>query len=135
MAARNVEIYRAGHEAFNQRDFEAMTKHYADSITWTDHAQGRTFRTPQEFKEDFLPGWVAASSDIRITDRRYLDADQTVVCTFTSSAPTTGRSLRSPPPAGSSRCRCASCGTSTPAGGWSAATSTTTRSRCSCSWA
>jgi steroid delta-isomerase-like uncharacterized protein len=82
MAARNVEIYRAGHEAFNRRDFEAMTKHYADSITWTDHAQGRTFRTPQEFKEDFLPGWVAASSDIRITDARYLDAAQTVVCTF-----------------------------------------------------
>ena len=43
MTSRNVEIYRAGHEAFNQRDFEAMTKEYADNITWTDHAQGRTF--------------------------------------------------------------------------------------------
>jgi steroid delta-isomerase-like uncharacterized protein len=83
MAASNVEAHRAGHEAFNQRDFEAMTKHYADSITWTDHSQGRTFRTPQEFKDDFLPGWVRASSDIRITDPRYLDAGQTVVCTFT----------------------------------------------------
>ena len=36
MASRNVETYRAGHEAFNQRDFEAMTKHDADRISWTD---------------------------------------------------------------------------------------------------
>ena len=72
MTSRNVEIYRAGHEAFNQRDFDAMTKQYADSITWTDHAQGRTFSTPQQFKDDFLPGWVEAASDIRITGPRYL---------------------------------------------------------------
>ena len=83
MASSNVETYRAGHEAFNQRDFEAMTKHYADSIAWTDHPQGRTFRTPQEFKDDFLSGWTGASSDIRITGPRYIDAGQTVVCTFT----------------------------------------------------
>ena len=83
MASSNVETYRAGHEAFNQRDFEAMTKHYADSIAWTDHPQGRMFRTPQEFRDDFLTGWVGASSDIRITGPRYLDAGQTVVCTFT----------------------------------------------------
>jgi ketosteroid isomerase-like protein len=82
MGSRNVETYRAGHEAFNRRDFEAMTAQYADSITWTDRAQGRTFRTPQEFRDDFLPGWVRASSDIRITDPRYIDAGETVVCTF-----------------------------------------------------
>ncbi len=76
MASRNVETYRAGHEAFNQRDFEAMTKQYADSIAWTDHPQGRTFRTPQEFKDDFLAGWVGASPDIRITGPRYLDGDR-----------------------------------------------------------
>ena len=83
MPSRNVGTYRAGHEAFNQRDFEAMTKSYADSIAWTDHAQGRTFTTPQEFKDDFLPGWVTASADIEITDPRYIDAGQTVVSTFT----------------------------------------------------
>jgi steroid delta-isomerase-like uncharacterized protein len=83
MAASNVAAHRVGHEAFNRRDFQAMTEHYADSIAWTDHAQGRTFRTPQEFRDDFLPGWVAASSDIRIADPHYLDAARTVVCTFT----------------------------------------------------
>jgi steroid delta-isomerase-like uncharacterized protein len=84
MAARNVEIYRAGHEAFNQRDFEAMTKHYADTVAWTDHAQGRTFGTPREFREDFLAGWLGSSPDIRITAARYLDAGPAVVSTFTA---------------------------------------------------
>jgi steroid delta-isomerase-like uncharacterized protein len=83
MPSRNVESHRAGHEAFNRRDFEAMTRHYADTITWTDHAQDRTFSTPQEFRDDFLAGWVRSSSDIRITDPGYLDAGQTTVCTFT----------------------------------------------------
>jgi steroid delta-isomerase-like uncharacterized protein len=83
MRSTNIEIHRAGHKAFNERDFEAMTKAYADHIAWTDHAQGRTFRTAQEFKDDFLPGWVQTSSDIRITDPLYLDAGQAAVSTFT----------------------------------------------------
>jgi steroid delta-isomerase-like uncharacterized protein len=83
MASRNVENYRAGHEAFNRRDFAAMTQHYAADISWTDHAQGRTFGTPEEFRREFLAGWLAVSSDIRITGARYLDAGPTVVCTFT----------------------------------------------------
>src|SRR4029450_13577699 len=102
MAPRNIETYRAGHEAFNRRDFAAITSHYADSIVWTDHAQGRTFRTPEEFRDDFLAGWVQASSDIRIIDPRYLDAGETVMCTFTvvgthdgplGPLPATGRPL------------------------------------------
>ena len=83
MESQNVGIHRAGHEAFNRRDFVAMASQYADEISWTDHSQGRTFRTPQEFRDDFLPGWVTASSDIRITAARYFDAGQTVVCAFT----------------------------------------------------
>ena len=84
MASRNMDAYRVGHESFNRRDFAAMTSRYADTITWTDHAQGRTFRTPQEFRDDFLASWLRASSDIRITDPRYTDAGQTVVSQFTA---------------------------------------------------
>jgi steroid delta-isomerase-like uncharacterized protein len=83
MESMNVETYRAGHDAFNRRDFGAMVEHYADSISWTDRARGLTFRTPREFKNVFLAGWVESSPDIRITDPRYVDAGQTVVCTFT----------------------------------------------------
>ena len=43
---------------------------------------GRSARR-EEFRTDFLAGWVGVSSDIRITDPRYLDAGQTVVSTFT----------------------------------------------------
>ena len=83
MSSSNVETHRAGHEAFNRRDFAAMTEHYAEDISWTDHAQGRTFTTPQQFRDEFLPGWVQSSHDIRITSPRYLDAGPTVVATFT----------------------------------------------------
>jgi steroid delta-isomerase-like uncharacterized protein len=83
MSASNLEAHRAGHQAFNRRDFQAMTEHYADRITWTDHARGRTFRTRQEFRDDFLPGWVQTSADIRITDPHYFDAGPTVVAQFT----------------------------------------------------
>jgi len=82
MESPNVQAHRAGHEAFNQRDFVTMTRQYADDIRWTDHSQGRTFSTSKEFREDFLPGWVEASSDIRITTRQYFDAGQTSACAF-----------------------------------------------------
>lgn len=105
MASNIVDTHRAGHEAFNERDFEAMTKRYAHTIAWTDHAQGRTFRTPQEFRDDFLDGWVKSSRDIRITGARYLDAGPAAVCTFTVAGthdgpfgpfPATGREFALP---------------------------------------
>jgi steroid delta-isomerase-like uncharacterized protein len=83
MAAATVERHRAGHEAFNRRDFAAMTAHYADRIRWTDRARGLTFTTPAQFREEFLAGWVQASSDIRVADPGYLDAGRTSVATFT----------------------------------------------------
>jgi len=83
MESINVETYRAGHDAFNQRDFGAMVKQYADRISWTDRARGLTFSTPQEFRDVFLAGWVESSPNIRITNPSYIDAGQTVVCTFT----------------------------------------------------
>jgi steroid delta-isomerase-like uncharacterized protein len=83
MAAVNVERHRAGHEAFNRRDFAAMTAHYADRIRWTDRARGLTFTTPEEFREEFLTGWVKASSDIKVTDPGYLDAGEASVASFT----------------------------------------------------
>jgi steroid delta-isomerase-like uncharacterized protein len=84
MEPRNVERYRAGHEAFNRRDFDAMVKEYAESISWIDRARGITFRTPEEFTDEFLAGWVQASSDCRVTEARYTDAGRTVVARFTA---------------------------------------------------
>jgi steroid delta-isomerase-like uncharacterized protein len=83
MESRNVQTYRAGHEAFNRRDFEAMVDAYTESITWIDQARGVTFSTPQEFKDEFLEGWIQASSDCQVTDARYTDAGEMVVARFT----------------------------------------------------
>ncbi len=105
MESRNVETYRAGHEAFNRRDFGGMVKEYAESISWIDHARGVTFRTPQEFKDEFLEGWIQASSDSQVTDARYTDAGETVVARFTGrgtndgplgSFPATGKEWKLP---------------------------------------
>ena len=84
MEPRNVEAHRAGHDAFNRRDFGAMVKEYAESISWTDQARGITFTTPQEFRDVFLEGWIEASSDCRVTDARYTDAGDMVVARFTA---------------------------------------------------
>jgi steroid delta-isomerase-like uncharacterized protein len=84
METRNVEAHRAGHEAFNRREFGAMVRKYAERISWVDHARGATFRTPQEFKDDFLQGWIQASSDCQVTDARYTDAGDMVVARFTA---------------------------------------------------
>jgi steroid delta-isomerase-like uncharacterized protein len=84
MGSTNVETYRAGHEAFNRRDFDAMVKEYAERISWIDQARGLTFRTPREFKDEFLEGWIQASSDCQVTDARYTDAGEIVVARFTA---------------------------------------------------
>jgi steroid delta-isomerase-like uncharacterized protein len=84
MGSRNVDTYRAGHEAFNRRDFDAMVKEYAERISWTDRARGITFATPEEFKDEFLGGWIQASSDCQVTDARYTDAGEMVVSRFTA---------------------------------------------------
>jgi steroid delta-isomerase-like uncharacterized protein len=82
MASRNVETHRAGHEAFNRRDFGAMVKDHAETISWIDQARGSTFTTPQEFTDEFLAGWIEASSDCRVTDARYTDGGDVVVARF-----------------------------------------------------
>jgi steroid delta-isomerase-like uncharacterized protein len=90
VGSRNLDIYRAGHEAFNRRDLDAMIDAYAEDISWTDHARGVTFRTPQEFKSEFLEGWIHASSDCRVTDARYTDAGDTVVARFVAQGTNDG---------------------------------------------
>jgi len=84
MESRNVQKHRAGHDAFNRRDFGAMVRDHAESISWIDRARGVTFTTPQEFTNDFLTGWTDASSDCRVTDARYTDAGDVVLARFTA---------------------------------------------------
>ena len=105
MESRNVETHRAGHQAFNRRDLDALVQEYAESIVWIDHPRGITFRTPRQFRDDFLRGWLRVSSDCQVTDARYTDGDGTVVARFTcrgtndgplGSLPATGKTWSLP---------------------------------------
>ena len=49
-----------------------------------------TFTTPTEFEDEFLAGWIRASSDCRVTDARYTDAGDTVVARFVAKGTNDG---------------------------------------------
>jgi steroid delta-isomerase-like uncharacterized protein len=104
MASKNVETYRAAHDAFNRRDFDAVIALFTDSFAYTDHPRG-TSHSKQEFKDQFMKGWVTSFSDARVTEREYIDGGDTVVCRFVGrgtndgpieGAPATGRTMNLP---------------------------------------
>jgi len=104
MASKNVETYRALHDAFNRREFDAVIAPYTESFAYVDHPRGRTVNR-QEFKDVFLQGWVDTFSDARVTEREYIDGGDTVVCRFVGrgtndgpleGAPPTGRTMTLP---------------------------------------
>ena len=99
MSSQNVETFRAAHQAFNSRDFDAVVSKMAEGFTYRDQAQNVTFTGRDGFRE-FMQGWVDAFSDARVTDPTYLDAGDTVIAQFKAA------STRS---ASASTLACASC--------------------------
>lgn len=98
MASKNVETFRAAHEAFNRRDFDAVVSAMADEFTYHDRARGVTFRGPNGFR-DFIQGWVAAFSNAEVFEPEYIDGGDVVVAQFTGRGANDG-SLGSLPPTG-----------------------------------
>jgi steroid delta-isomerase-like uncharacterized protein len=96
MASSNVETYRAAHDAFNRRDFDAVIGHLTDSFTYTDAPRGVT-HDKQEFRASFLQGWVDAFSDARVTEREYIDGGDVVVCRFVGRGTNDGTVEGAPP--------------------------------------
>jgi steroid delta-isomerase-like uncharacterized protein len=104
MASKNVETYRAAHDAFNRRDFDAVTALFTDSFVYTDQPRAAVLDT-QRFKDVFMQGWVNAFSDARVTEREYVDGGDVVVCRFVGrgtndgpleGVPPTGRTMSLP---------------------------------------
>jgi len=102
MASKNVQTHRDAHEAWNERDFDAVTSQMASSITYTDHARGLTIRTREDFT-DWVKEWAQLFSNGKIVDARYTDAGDTVVARMTGRGtndgpfgpyPATGREVR-----------------------------------------
>jgi steroid delta-isomerase-like uncharacterized protein len=104
MASKNVETYRASHDAFNRRDLDAVIAVMTDDFQYVDQPRGQTLNR-QQFKDVFMQGWINAFSDAKVTEREYIDGGDTVVCRFTGrgtndgsveGAPPTGRTMTLP---------------------------------------
>lgn len=78
----NIDALRAGHEAFNARDFKASARNLlAEGAEFTDHGRGITLHGRDEFV-GWLEGFMAMSSDLQIVDARYIDGGDYVTATF-----------------------------------------------------
>lgn len=104
MAARNVETFRAAHEAFNEREFDAVLERMTKDAVYHDRARGEVYRGRDGFRQ-FLEGWTEAFSDGRVTEPTYTDGGDTVVALFTARGrndgplgphPATGREMNLP---------------------------------------
>ena len=104
MASKNVEAFRAAHENWRRRDFDAAVSEMVENFTYQDHARGLTVETREEFK-DWIAARAEAFSDGDITEARYHDAGDTVVAQYIvrgtndgplGSLPATGRSWSQP---------------------------------------
>jgi steroid delta-isomerase-like uncharacterized protein len=104
MASRNADTFRAAHQAFNRRDFDAVAEMLTEDFTYEDRARGLTFTGRAGFKE-FMQGWAAAFSDARVSEPTYADAGDVVIAQFTGLGtndgslgplPATGRTMAVP---------------------------------------
>jgi len=104
MASKNVETFRAAHQAFNKRDFNAVVSALTEGFTYVDQARSLTFQGRQQFK-DFMNGWVTAFSNAAVSEPRYIDAGDVVIAEFSATGlndgplgplPPSRRSMRVP---------------------------------------
>ncbi|HUS05051.1 MAG TPA: ester cyclase [Bryobacteraceae bacterium] len=81
MASRNVEAFKAAHQAFNRRDFDAVVAAMAEDVTYQDRARNVTFQGRAGFKE-FMQGWLTAFSNAQVSEPQYTDAGDVVIAEF-----------------------------------------------------
>ena len=68
MGSRNVETYRAGHKAFNRRDFDAALAYLRDDVTWERFLSRAEAPTPVvRGKEELRAAW---ESQVEAVDLR-----------------------------------------------------------------
>ena len=78
MASKNVETFRAAHQGFNRRDFEAVLNVMTEDFVYHDRARGVTFEGRSGFRQ-FMQGLVAAFSNAEVSEPQYTDAGNTVI--------------------------------------------------------
>ena len=104
MASKNVETFRAAHQAFNRRDFDACLAVLSENVVYQDNGRNMTIRGREGFRQ-FMEGWVIAFSDAEVSDPVYIDGGNTVVAQFIArglndgpfgSLPASGRQMQLP---------------------------------------
>jgi ketosteroid isomerase-like protein len=77
----NTEIMRAGYDAFNERNFEAVMEIFGEAIEWVEPDGSRysgTYHGPEEVGEMF-ERLLSDVDDFAVEPDRILDAGETVV--------------------------------------------------------
>lgn len=77
----SVELHRAAHDAFNERDWERMRSLIAETIAYSDRPRGLELDSFDEFL-GWLKEWTTGMSDARVNDPDYLGAGEHSVCRF-----------------------------------------------------
>jgi steroid delta-isomerase-like uncharacterized protein len=104
MASKNVDTFRAAHEAFNRRDFNAVLSSMAENFVYDDYPRGMTLKGRDGFRQ-FMQGWATAFSDAAVTASAYIDGGDVVVAEFRGRGtndgpmgtyPATGKSINLP---------------------------------------
>ena len=70
--ASSVEIHRAAHDAFNERDWERMRSLMAETIAYGDRPRGLELGSLDEFL-GWLREWATGMSDARVSEPDYLE--------------------------------------------------------------
>jgi steroid delta-isomerase-like uncharacterized protein len=78
-----ADTHRTAHDAWNRRDFDAVVKDMASSITYIDHARGLTFGSRDDFRV-WVVQWSEFFSDGQITKPRYAETDDMSISQFTA---------------------------------------------------
>ena len=86
----NVDKYRSAHQAFNRRDWTALSQNFTVDAEYTDKARGVTLKTPQELVDYLRTNWVAAFSDAAIVETGYIDAGNYVIAQVTAAGTNDG---------------------------------------------
>jgi len=84
-----VEIYRAAHDAFNRRDFDALGGMFAADHVFIDHGRRIVAVGPDAFVE-IARDEVAMASDSSVTQPEYYGSGAAAVCRFVTAGTNDG---------------------------------------------
>ena len=89
MSSEGLQVYRSAHQAFNRRDFEALSRVFTSDHVFIDHGRQILAEGPDAFIQ-IARDEIAQASDAAVTDPEYFDAGDAVVCRFLATGTNNG---------------------------------------------